>query len=74
MVVVKFKFNGQTQGYDEIRRFENVPEDKVFVEVATDLPVEVLANAGYLYEAGEIVGDRFIPTTIWHSNNPNLFD
>jgi hypothetical protein len=74
MIVVKFKFNAQTQGYEEIRRFENVQEDKVFVEATTDLPVDVLTNAGYLYEAGEVIGDRFIPSCIWHSNNPNLFD
>lgn len=72
MLVKKSKLNAQTGSYDLIKEIANVTEDKVFVEMAMDIPYE--QQPGYLYEAGQMIGDKFDAEFIWHSENPNLFD
>lgn len=71
MTVKKYRLNGQTNNFELIREIPGISEDKVFVEMAMDAPYE---KASYLYEAGNVVNEKFDPVYTWHSDNPNLFD
>jgi len=73
MLVKKFKLNGQTQSYEFVREIKDLDKDTVLSKMVTDLPFE-MGKQLYLYEAGQMVGDRFIEQFVWHSENPNLFD
>jgi len=72
LTVIKSRYNVRLDLYEYIREIDEVPEDKVFVEMACDQPYE--QNATYLYEGGKYIGNRFTPEFIWYSENPHLFD
>jgi hypothetical protein len=57
--------------FELIREIAGVTDDKVFVEMAMDLPYE---TATYKYEAGKMIETKFAAEYTWHSANPNLFD
>jgi hypothetical protein len=73
MVVKKFKLNGQTQAYEFLREIKDIDQNTVLETMVTDLPFE-MGKQLYVYEAGQMIGDRFIEQYVWHSENPNLFD
>lgn len=72
MLVKKFKLDKRQNTYELIKEIDNVDEEKVFIEMATDFGYE--DQADYKYEAGHIVNGKFDPAFIFFSENPNMFD
>lgn len=72
MLVKKFKLDKRIDTYELIKEIDNVDEEKVFIEMATDFGYEDPAE--YKYEAGNMVKGKFDPAFIFFSENPHMFD